>query len=174
MLRALLSPFAMPMERMPDKSQKEPSVQLVESFRLLRIRTEQLRGKLKAAIAQFVTIRTAEVSGLPGPQFAPLYVRAAEDALFWTCVCKYEIGEYDSCIDSLDDYFKRFRRNGRWPAAARGLLAAAHLASGRMPEAQAALKMSVGNDDAYRAPHGVLLKRWQELSASSPTGDKPQ
>lgn len=134
------------------------------SFRQLKTRTLQLQGRYADAIAQYVGIRQLGMSPPPDPNVAVIYNLAAEDAFYWSGVCKAESGQYDSAATALTEYMRRHQRGGRWLAAARQLIADCRVAENKLPEAIAALKLIVPND-SYRASVGVQLKRLTALSA---------
>lgn len=165
LVQAALTPFVVPVEFRADEN-KQP--RRVETLRQLKIRTTQLKGDYANAVGQYISIRHLAVMTPPDQALIPIYARAADDAYFWSCVCKVEAGEYESAAESLADYLKRFSRKGRWGVAARQLLAESQLALGQVAEAVQTLKMSLP-DDTYRDGNAVLLKRLAELAAKPAT-----
>jgi hypothetical protein len=97
---------------------------------------------------------------------APVYQQAADDAHYFSCVCKAEGNDLEGAAKSLADYVKKSRRSGRWGAAARSLLADCQAAQGNMTAAVQTLRVQE-SDDPYRARHAVLLNRWS--TPSKPT-----
>ncbi len=154
----------------PSRDASPQGMKLVPSFRQLKTRTMQLQGRYSDAVANYVTVRQLGVVMPPDPGLAPIYARAAEDAFFWSCVCKFEAGQFPAAADGLNDYLKRYRRGGRWLGGARQLLADSYLALGRTPEAITALKTSIP-DDSSRAAVAVELKRLT-AKPEAPTPEK--
>ncbi len=155
----------------PSRDASPQGMKLVPSFRQLKTRTMQLQGRYSDAIANYVTVRQLGVVMPPDPGLAPIYARAAEDAFFWSCVCKVEAGQYPSAADGLNDYLKRYRRGGRWLGGARQLLADSYLAVGRIPDAITALKTSLP-DDSSRTAVAIQLKRLT-AKPDAPAPEKP-
>jgi tetratricopeptide (TPR) repeat protein len=166
LLQATLLPFEVPFEPKLDEK-KEKVVQIAQTKQQLKTRTLQLQGRYAPAIAGFVGIRQIALSPPPDPAWNPLYQRAAEDAFYWTCVAKYEQGEYESAVATLGDYLKRHTRGGRWVGPAWQLLAECQRELGQLPQAIQALKGATG-DEAYRNTNALLARRWSEASASTP------
>jgi hypothetical protein len=183
--QAAMLPFAVPLEEKKDADDRlakemeahqdwlrdkkgdaaRKAGQIGPSLRHLKTRTLQLQGRYSDAIAQFVTIRQLAVMPPPDPNWGQVYQHAAQDAFYWSCVSKHELGEYESAIGSLTEYIKRYRR-GRWAGAAGLLIAECHRELGRLPEAIQALK-TAPPEDAYRTTTAVLAKRWSEATAAS-------
>ncbi|HET6426068.1 MAG TPA: transglutaminase domain-containing protein [Planctomycetaceae bacterium] len=136
---------------------------LVPSHRQRKTRMTQLQGRYAEAIAQYVSIRQLGTSLPPEPGLGPIYARAAEDAFYWSCLCKVDAGQYDSAATSLGDYITRYRRGGRWLAGARQALADCQIARQQYPEAIETLKQTVADDPA-RASTAVQIKRLSGLT----------
>lgn len=166
LFQATMLPFAIPFELKLDEK-KEKVVQITQSMQQLKTRTLQLQGRYAPAIAGFVGIRQVSLSPPPDPAWNPLYQRAAEDAFYWTCVAKYELGEYESAAETLADYLKRYTRGGRWVGPALQLLAACQRELGQLPQAIQSLK-SATSDEAYRTSSALLARRWSEAASSTP------
>uniref|UniRef100_A0A7C2JY83 Tetratricopeptide repeat protein n=1 Tax=Schlesneria paludicola TaxID=360056 RepID=A0A7C2JY83_9PLAN len=161
-----IAPFLMPAVIQYDREQRP--VGLTQSMQQLRIRTDQLSGKRVSAIAQYMTIRQLSVSSPPEPSYGPLYQQAADDAFYWSSVCKYESGDLETAAKSLSDYLKRYRRNGRSVASARSLLADCLAAQGKYDDAVQTVRVQE-SDDPYRARHAVLMRRWTALAGTAAT-----
>jgi hypothetical protein len=159
LMRFVLDPFLVPIEvKFNEKGEVE---QRQPTMRHLKTRTLHLLGRTSDAIAQYVSIRQLAVTPLRDPALGQIYQRAAEDALFWSCLCKFDAGEHESAIDSLGDYLRRYRRGGKWVGAAWLLQAECQLALQRLPDAVASAKGSAA-DEAYRATSAILARRWTE------------
>ncbi len=175
-LQAALTPFIVPVEieTKPDADGKPKVTRTVQTMAQLKFRTDQLSGKRSGAIAQYMTIRQLSVSPPPDPSLGPVYQRAAEDALYWSCVCKYESGEWETATAQLGEYLKRYRRGGQWTYAARALQAETLRQLGRNDDAVKLLKVQE-SDDPYRARHAVLMKVWttDPVTAPAPAATEP-
>ncbi len=128
--------------------------------KLLRIRTEQLLGKFDDATQRYMSIRHLEIEQVPVPEMAVLNRKGAENAIYWTALCKFEAKEYDAAIEQLNAYLKRYDRSGQWRFAARALLADCHAELGHLKEAIDALERS-RSDDPYRLGNAVRVKQWK-------------
>lgn len=135
---------------------------LVPTQRQKKTRMLQLQGHYADAIAQYVSIRQLGTAIAPQPGLAPIYARAAEDAFYWSCICKVDAGQYDSAVTALGDYIQRYRRGGRWLVGARQALADCHIARQQFAAAIESLKQSVPDDPA-RASTAVQIKRLSGL-----------
>lgn len=165
LMQSVFDPFLAPFEFKQNETTKQ--AQLVPTMRHLKTRTLQLLGRHADAVKQYVGIRQLSVMPPPDAKLSPIYQRAAEDAFYWSCVCKFEAGEYDQAISLLGDYVKRYRRGGKWVGAAWLLQAECHRALNRVPEAIASVKGAAA-DDAYRATSAILARRWSEVAAKAP------
>lgn len=163
-LQMAISPMLCPVEFEPSRNGGTP--QRVETMRHLRIRTDQLVGLRSSAVSQYITIRQLSVTPPPEPLFGPIYQRAADDAFFWSCVCKYENGDLESVSKQLADYLKRYRRSGQWAYEARSLLARTLQRMGEVDEAVQTLRAQE-SDDPYRDQHAILVKLWTERPTES-------
>jgi hypothetical protein len=125
--------------------------------KLQRIRVDQLLGKFTEAITSYNSIRHLVRDPAP-PEIQRLNRMAAEDAIYWTAVCKFEVGEFDSAMELLTELQKSFDRNGNWYFPARSLVAQCRIELGQIPEAIAALERS-STDDPYQSANAIRLKR---------------
>ncbi len=164
-MQEALIPFLVPVEFEQDKETGKQ--RRVETMRQLRIRNSQLFGLRGDALAQYITIRQLSVMPPPEPAFGPVYQRAADDAFFWSCVCKFENGDYESAQKVLSDYLKRYRRGGHWTFEARLLLAEALAASGDTTQAVQTLRVQE-SDDPYRAHHAIRIRSWSPPAETPP------
>lgn len=164
-LQAAFVPFIAPIEFKVDEETGQ--LRRTETMGLLRFRTDELFGRRSQAIAEFMTIRQLSVSTPPEPALGPVYQRAADDAFYWSCVCKAELGEFESAVKSLEDYLKRYRRGGNWVSAARSLLGDCYYEN---DQAEQALQVwrSRESDDPYAARHAVLARLWSSASKEMP------
>jgi len=151
---ALIS-FIVPVEYQADR--ETGTQRRIETQRQLRIRTEQLLGRRLDALSQYVTIRQLAFTQPPEPALTPVYQRAADDAFFWSTICKYELGETETAVAQLQDYLKRYRRGGQWVYVARAMLADTYRASGNTEEL---LKIAgvQESDDPYRDRHALFSR----------------
>ena len=131
--------------------------------KLLKIRTEQLLGKFEEATQRYLSIRHLEIEPTPIPELMLLNRMGAENAWYWTGLCKFESGDYESAVEQLSGYLKRFERNGQWRASARAVLADCHARLGHYKEAIAVLERS-RSDDPYRTANAIRVKRWSALA----------
>ncbi len=162
-LQTDMLPFIVPIETKENKETKQRRP--VETMRHLRIRTEQIYGRRNDAISQYITIRQLSVSQAPDPSLTQVYQRAADDAFYWSGVCKFETGEVASAAKLLNDYLKRYRRGGHWVHDARLLLAEAYVALGETAEALKLLRVQESNDP-YRDRHAILIRAWSQGDAA--------
>lgn len=128
--------------------------------KLLRIRTDQLLGKFEDATQRYLSIRHMEIEQTPVRELAELNRLAAENAIYWTAVSKFEFKEYEAAIEQLNAYLKRYDRSGRWRFAARALLADCQAELGHFKEAAEALERS-RSDDPYRLGNAARVKIWK-------------
>ena len=85
---------------------------------------------------------------------------AAEDAIYWTAVCKFEMGEFEKAVESPIHSFGKYDRKGKWYFPARVLLAQCSRAElGQFPEAITILERT-SSDDPYREANAIRVKRW--------------
>lgn len=157
-------PFLMPMEMREDREAKRRV--LVQTMQQLQIRLDQLYGRRADAVSQYVTIRQLAVMTPPQPGLGPVYQQAADDAHYFSCVCKAEGSDLDAAVKALADYVKKSRRSGRWGPPARSLLADCQAAQDNLTAAAQTLRVQE-SDDPYRARHAVLLSRWSKAKSST-------
>ncbi len=140
----------------------------VPERKMLKIRTDQLLGKFEDATQRYLSIRHLEVEANPywSPEIVQLHRLAAEDAIYWSGVSKFEAEEYDAAVEQLTGYLKRFNRKGRWTFAARSLLAECHARKARFAEAIAVIERTVA-EDPYRAANAIRVKRWKAHARQS-------
>lgn len=127
--------------------------------KMLRIRTDQLLGKYEDATQRYLSIRHLEIEGNPFPDLMAIHRLAAEDAIYWSGLCKFESQEYASAIEQLGGYIKRFDRKGRWSFAARALLAECRARLGQFAEAVSTIERTLP-DDPFREANAIQIKRW--------------
>jgi hypothetical protein len=159
LLDSEMVPFLMPVEERVSRETNTRS--LVQTMQQLQIRTDQLYGRSIEAVSQYVTIRQLAVTAPPQqqPALASMYQRAADDAHYFSSVCKVESGDLDEAVRALTDYVKKSRRGGRWGAAARSLLADCLAAQGKLEQAMQTVRVQE-SDDPYRPRHAVLIRQW--------------
>lgn len=150
--------FNLPIPVVTDRQTQQASLGTPER-RLLRIRTDQLLGKFEEATERYLSIRHLEVEPVPVQELAILNRMGAENAIYWTAICKFEVREYQAAIEQLSSYLKRYDRNGRWNFAARALLAECHAELGQFSEAVAVLERT-RSDDPYRDANAIRVKKW--------------
>lgn len=151
--------FNVPITVNVDPQTKQPSAAVPER-KMLKIRTDQLLGKFGDVTQRYLSIRRLEVEPNPFPEIAQLYRLAAEDAIYWSGVSKFEAEEYDAAVEQLAGYLKRFDRKGRWTFAARSLLAECHARQSRWAEAITAVDRAVA-EDPYRDANAIRVKGWK-------------
>ena len=144
------------------------AVGAVAERKMLKIRTDQLLGKFEDATQRYLSIRHLEIEPSQFTEIVQLHRLAAEDAIYWSGLSKFEAEEYEAAIEQLAGYVKRFDRKGRWTFAARSLLAECHVRQGKFSEAVAAIERTVA-EDPYREANAVRIKRWTPLAKK--TGD---
>ena len=155
----LTVPFSVPIPFTVDKEGKP--VFGTPERKMQRFRTDQLLGKFAEATTRYLRIRHLEVEPNP-PDIERLNRMASEDAFYWTCLCKFEMGEYDTAVELLSDYLKKYDRKGKWYFSARTLLAQCHAEQDRLPAAIATLERT-SSDDPYRSANAVRMKRWSAM-----------
>lgn len=128
--------------------------------KMLRIRTDQLLGKFDEATKRYLSIRHLEIEPSPIPELNALNRMGAENAIYWTAICKFESQEYSAAVEQLNGYLKRYDRNGRWAFAARALLADCHAQLGQFAQAIETLERT-RSDDPYRAANAIRVKQWK-------------
>ena len=151
--------FNVPITVTIDPQTKKPAGAVPERM-MLKIRTDQLLGKFEDVTQRYLLIRRLEVEPNPYPEIASLHRLAAEDAIYWSGVSKFESAEYDAAVEQLTGYLKRFDRQGRWTFAARSLLAESHARQSRFTEAIAAIERTVA-EDPYREANAIRVKIWR-------------
>lgn len=175
--------FKVPVEIKFDEKHKKAIIK--PTYQHLKCRTEQLQGKFKDATTHYLSIRHLLVENLPQElmgdpqvtqQLKQLYIWAASDASFWTAVCKFEQGDYETAIGSFQDYEKRFARiGGDWMSASRYLRVLAHARLGKLSEARTVIA-GMAPDDPQRPGLEILMKRWPaaEEEKKSDSEEKPE
>ena len=128
-----------------------------------RIRSDQLLGKFGDAATRYLRIRHLEVEPNP-PEIDRLNRMASEDAFYWSGVCKFEMGEYETAIEVLTEYLRKYDRKGKWFFPARSLLGQSHAKQGNLAEAIATLERT-SSDDPCRDANAIRLKRLKEAKA---------
>lgn len=123
--------------------------------KLERCRIDQLLGQFDDAIKKYLRIRHLGVERFP-PELERVNRPAVEDALFWTAICKFELGQYDGAVEQLTELIKSDRK-GNWYFPAKSLLAQCHIDLGQIPEATALLERT-STDDPYREANALRLK----------------
>ena len=154
--------FSAPITVNVDPQTKAPSAAIPER-KMLKIRTDQLLGKFEDVTQRYLLIRRLELPEVEAnryPEIAQLHRLAAEDAIYWSGVSKFEAEEYDAAVEQLAGYLKRFDRKGRWNFAARSLLAECHARQSRFAEAIAAIERTVA-EDPYREANAIRVKSWK-------------
>ena len=132
--------------------------QPIPERKMHRYRTEQILGHFKEATTKYLGIRHLDVEPSP-PILERINRMAAEDALYWTTLCKYELKEHATAIDLLLDYIRKYDRKGKWFFPARALLAQCYADLDRIPEAMKTLEKT-SSDDPYQDLNALRLKRW--------------
>ena len=156
-LEAATMPFNLPI---PINIDPKGAVEIgVPERKLLKIRTDHLLGKFDDATKRYLGIRHLGVEEMPVQNLAILNQQGAEHAIYWTGVCKFEMGDYDSAIEQLSTYVKRYDRSGRWNFAARSLLAECYAQKGNFKEAVTTIERT-RSDDPNRGANAFRVKRW--------------
>ena len=158
----MLIGFNAPITVNVDPQTKQP-LNPVPERKMLKIRTDQLLGKFEDATQRYLLIRRLELPEVEAnhiPEIAQLHRLAAEDAIYWSGVSKFEAEEYDAAVEQLAGYLKRFDRKGRWAFAARSLVAESHARQSRFAEAITAIERTVA-EDPYRDANAIRVKRWK-------------
>ncbi len=166
-MQQLLLSFSAPITVSVDPQTGKPAGAVPER-KMLRIRTDQLLGKFEDATQRYLSIRHLEIEPSQFPEVAQLHRLAAEDAIYWSGLSKFEAEEYEAAVEQLSGYIKRFDRKGRWTFAARSLLAECRVRQGKFAEAVTAIERTVA-EDPYREANAVRIKRWTPLAKK--TGD---
>ena len=149
-------PFSVPIPVKMD-AQGKPTIGIPER-KLQRCRMDHLLGKFADATTRYLRIRHLEVEPNP-PEIERINRLASEDALYWTTLCKFELGEYETAVDLLLDYQRKYDRKGKWYFPARSILAQCYAKLGRLSDAVSTLERT-SSDDPYRASNAVRMKRW--------------
>lgn len=162
-LHRLAAPFNVPI---PFKVDNEGKATLgVPERKLQRCRMDHLLGKFAEATTRYLRIRHLDVELSP-PEIERLNRMASEDALYWSTLCKYELGEYQTAIDLLMDYLRKYDRKGKWFFAARSLQAQCYANLGRTAEAVTTLERT-SSDDPYRVANAIRVKQWSQAKPKS-------
>jgi len=161
-LRQLIFALSAPV---PVKADGSPTGAPPEN-KLQRFRTEHLLGHFGEATKKYLSIRHLEVEPAI-PEIARLNRAAAEDAFYWTILCKYESGEYASAAELLQAYLKKYDHKGKWYFSARSLLAQSFAASGHIEKAINSLERT-SSDDPNREANAIRLKRWSAIAPAAP------
>ena len=161
-LQRLTIPFNVPI---PFKEDAQGKLQVgTPERKLQKYRTEHLLGKFTEATTHYLRIRHLDVEPSP-PDIERINRLASEDALYWTTLCKYELGEYATAVDLLSDYLRKYDRKGKWFFPARSLLAQSYAHLDRIPEAITTLERT-SSDDPYRMANALRVKRWSAVPAN--------
>ena len=166
-MQQLCLSFNTPITVRVDPQTGQPS-ETVPERKMLRIRTDQLLGKFEDATQRYLSIRHLEIEPNQFAKIVQLHRLAAEDAIYWSGLSKFEAEEYEAAVEQLTGYIKRFDRKGRWTFAARSLLAECRVRQGKFAEAVTAIERTV-SEDPYREANAVRIKRWTPLVKK--TGD---
>lgn len=154
-LANLTGPFSVPY---PIKQGNDGKITVgAPEWKLQRLRVAQLLGDFSETIKRYNSIRHLEVEKNNPQDLDRLNRRAAENAIYWTALCKYEMGEYDSTVEQLTEFLKKYPK-GNWFFAARSLLAQSHIQLGEIPQAIIVLERKSA-DDPYRDGNALRLKR---------------
>jgi tetratricopeptide (TPR) repeat protein len=164
-----LSLFNLPFTILKDEQGNVTGRSKQPERKMLRIRTDQLLGNFEEATKRYFSIRHLEIDTdqLQVRDLAAVNQLVAEDAIYWSAVCKYEAREFDGAIEQLNGYLKRYDRNGRWNFPARALLGECYAGLGKFSEAAAVLERSTRSDDPYRASNAIRIKRWNARAAKT-------
>ena len=154
----LSAPFAVPI---PFKSAGEgkPVEFGLPERKLERFRSAHLMGQFTEASQRYLSIRHLEVERNP-PELDRLNRVAAEDAFYWTALCKVELNDHAAAIDLLSGYLKKYDRKGSWYFSARTQLARSQAIAGHTSDAIKTLERS-SSDDPYQDLNALLVKRWK-------------
>jgi hypothetical protein len=161
-VQQLLIGFSAPISVKTDP-QTGASGQPVAERKMLKIRTDQLLGKFEDVTQRYLSIRHLEIETAKILEAVQLHRMAAEDAIYWSGLSKFESGEFEAAVEQLSGYVKRFDRKGRWTFAARSLLAECRVRQGRYADAVAAIERTA-SEDPYREANSIRIKRWQPLA----------
>lgn len=151
-------PFSVPIPFKVDKD-GQPSVGTPEN-KLLRFRVDQLLGKFTETSQKYLSIRHLEVERFP-PEIERLNKVAAENAIYWTGVCKFEAGDYESAVSQLTDLIRKYDRKGNWYFPARILLFQCYVELERFADAMTVLERT-SSDDPYQEANALRLKWLKE------------
>ena len=123
------------------------------------VRVLHMRGEWQGALTAYGTIRSAPL------QLGYTNVLVREDAVYWIAVCQYELGRYDSAVNTLVLYLRDYP-TGSWARSSLELLALCEMHRGRPEAAVEVLQTSAGETPTLR--ESFLIRRWQ-LMADSPS-----
>lgn len=135
----------------------------------MRARLDHLEGKFAQAVREYLEVRDKcrDVLRINFPFPLPdriMHARAIEDATYWTALCQFEQGEFQSAINTLAHYRKR-ADSTNWQRESRYLLAVSNAAAGNFQAAIAELK-AVEPDDVEYAGYRLLICQWQAAERS--------
>src|SRR5262249_23231140 len=102
--------------------------------KLQKYRIEHLLGQFTEATSHYLRIRHLEVEPSP-PDLMRLNAAASEDAFYWTALCKFELGEFNTAVDLFSDYLQKYDRKGGWYFPARSMLAMTYAELGQIDKA---------------------------------------
>lgn len=154
-MQLTMATFAVPFEMNAETKQVQPT------NRQLRTRIDQLLGRWAEATTGYLAIRQLGMTPNPSAEMNRIQQLSAEDAQFWTAVCKYELKEWDGAIEILDGYRRRYRR-GRWVSDAILLTAQCQMEAGKIDEAITTLE-SADSNDRNADVIALWLKQWKSL-----------
>ena len=137
-------------------------------------RLDHAAGRLGAAVGGYTSVRVQLTERLDSKEIKErtyyAYLLAAEDALFWTGVCKFDQGTKNDrriATDKLQQYLKVYDKVGRWQDASHILLA--HLAAESGNPAAAIAELDKVSPEHPQSPGLGYLKRvWSQAPASPP------
>ena len=156
MFQQLMASFKLPI---PFKQSEDGKVVFgTPESKMHRFRIDQLQGKFSEATQRYLSIRHLEVE--PNPkELAPLVRMAAEDAFYWTGLCKIELEDYQGAVDLISNYLKKYDRSGKWYFSARSQLAQCYARLGQLDDAIKTLER-MSSDDPNQGENKLRVKRW--------------
>ncbi|MBM80722.1 MAG: hypothetical protein CMJ78_09030 [Planctomycetaceae bacterium] len=146
-----------------------------------KTRAAQMQGDFGLAIKKYLSVqlwnelpptqkgifipdveRRIFISQLPTP-IRDMHRRAAADALFWTGMAQYELGEYKSAEESLSRYVNRYP-GGKWLNSVRYTAALSMAQRGKFEEAAKELRRITKAAPQSRG-YLLLARRWESQAS---------
>jgi len=131
-------------------------------------RLAQLAGEFTEAVKSYTNVRIRCLEVLrhnPPLDIRTIHTRAIDDAYFWTALCQFDQGQFQTAADNLQKYRKR-PEPGNWMRESLYLLALSLAAAGDRAAAIKELE-AVESDDPEYAGYRLLIRQWRAAGVNA-------